>query len=83
MLEHLLSELRSGRTNRVEELAVSLNTTPAMVQVMLDHLVKLDMVKRYRFCDSSCSTCSAGNFCYDDPDGQAGLYYIETNQKNT
>lgn len=79
MLEKLLSELRSGRTNRVDELALRLNTTPALLQVMLDHLVQLNLVNRYQPCDDSCSACSASHLCHQDShDRKPGLYYIET-----
>lgn len=78
MLERLISELKSGRTNRVEELALRLNTTPALVQVMLDHLVKLDLVKRYQSCDDTCPACSTKSLCQVNQQGRmTGLYFLE------
>lgn len=80
MLERLLSELRSGGTNRVDDLAIKLNTTPALVQVMLDHLVQLNLVSLYQSCDDSCTACSASSLCHQDQNGRtANLYYLTSN----
>ncbi|MEL7590849.1 MAG: MarR family transcriptional regulator [Anaerolineaceae bacterium] len=80
MLEQLLFELKSGRTTRVDELALRLNTTPAMVQVMLDHLVQLNLVRRYQSCDDSCSACSDSDLCHQVQQGPpANLYYLTRN----
>jgi len=76
MLEKLLSEIQARSTQSISELAVKLNTTPAMVQAMLAHLEKLNMIRQYRSCGDSCSGCSIKDRCNIDQ-RSAGLYFYE------
>jgi DNA-binding IclR family transcriptional regulator len=83
MLEKLLSELRSGGTARVDELALKLDATPSLVQVMLDHLVQLNLVSRYQSCDDFCTDCSASSLCHQDQNKRsANLYYLTSSFQN-
>lgn len=79
MLEKLLHEIKSGKTHSIDELAVKLSTTPAMIQALLDHLQKLNLIRQYQSCGDSCSACSAKNLCNSEQSGNAHvLFYIET-----
>ena len=81
MLEKLLSEIKAGSTHSINELAVKLNTTPAMVQAMLVHLEKLNIIRQYRSCGVSCSGCSIKDQC-NIYQRSAGLYFFEETRKS-
>jgi Mn-dependent DtxR family transcriptional regulator len=79
MLEKLLTEIRTGRTHSINDLAVKMNTTPALIQVLLEHLTRLGLVKQYQSCGDTCSGCSAKNLCKNEPSDRTNhLFYIET-----
>jgi predicted transcriptional regulator len=83
MLEKLLAEIKNGSTRSVDELAVRLNTTPAMIQAMLTHLEKLNLIHQYQSCGESCSGCSIKDYCNTDKSRlTGGLYVIETNSED-
>lgn len=63
MLEQLLSEIQSGGTFEVRTLAERLNTTPALVEMMLEHLVRSGKIAPYQRCQGACMGCSLKNAC--------------------
>ncbi len=64
MLEKLLHEIRSGGPLEVSALAARLDTTPAMVQAMLEHLQRLGYIHPYaQACGDGCGGCSFSQAC--------------------
>lgn len=78
MLEQLLVEIREGGTLETGRLAKKLNTTPAMIEVMLDHLRQMGYIKAYESCGDGCSACSLSTMCKKDAkSGQVQLWQYE------
>lgn len=63
MLEELLKELESGKTLEVKSLAKKLGTTPALVEVMLEHLERSGRLKTSQGCEGGCSACGLKGAC--------------------
>jgi hypothetical protein len=65
MLEKLLFEIRKGGTLQPAALAARLNTSIALVEMMLEDLERRGILTQYRdSCDSSaCGGCSLGGTC--------------------
>jgi DNA-binding HxlR family transcriptional regulator len=58
MLSRLLDLLREGGTRRVSDLAHDLDTTPELVETMLEDLARMGYVKRVAFqCSETCAAC--------------------------
>jgi hypothetical protein len=63
MLSRLL-ELRAGGTRRVSDLARELETTPALVEAMLEHLAHKGYLERVgEECSEKCAACPLGGLC--------------------
>ena len=63
MLEKLLSEIRSGGTLEVGVLAARLQTTPQMVEALLEHLQRAGYIRPYQTCGDGCGGCSLKSEC--------------------
>ena len=64
MLNKLLERLRSGGTHRIADLAQDLETTPELVEVMLEDLVRMGYLNQVGgTCDRSCAGCSLAGLC--------------------
>ena len=64
MLNRLLELLRAGGTHRVADLARELETTPALVEVMLENLARMGYLKRVGGeCAGGCAGCSLAGLC--------------------
>lgn len=64
MIEQLLHEIHSGGPLEVSALATRLDTTPAMVQAMLEHLQRLGYIQPYsEACGDGCGGCSLSQAC--------------------
>ncbi len=64
MLEQLLDELRMGKSWQVVDLAHKLDTTPALVEMMLHDLERMGYVQALRGeCPGKCSGCAAAGQC--------------------
>ena len=64
MLNELLDLLRSKGTYRVSELAEELDTTPVMVEQMLEDLERWGYLKRVdASCPGSCKHCPVAGLC--------------------
>ena len=64
MLNKLLELLRSGGTHRVADLAGALETTPQLVEVMLEDLVRMGYLRQVGGqCGPSCAGCSLAGLC--------------------
>ena len=64
MLNRLLDLLRSGGTHRVADLARALETTPELVEVMLEDLVRMGYLRQVGGqCGQSCGGCSLAGLC--------------------
>ena len=75
MLERLLTLLRRGGTRRVADLARELDTTPALVETMLEELGRLGYLKRVAGgCGVGCSTCSMAGLCAAGSSGQMWVF---------
>jgi len=64
MLNKLLVLLRSGSTRRVVDLARELETTPDLVEMMLEDLVRMGFLSRVRgACENTCAGCPVAGLC--------------------
>ena len=64
MLNRLLEILRSGGTYRVDDLAQALNTTPELVEMMLEDLGRKGVLKRVQTsCNGACAACPLAGSC--------------------
>jgi Mn-dependent DtxR family transcriptional regulator len=71
MLSHLLKLLQAGGTHRVVDLARALDTTPELVEVMLDDLGRLGYLERIGgTCGETCAGCSMAGLCAAGSSGQ-------------
>ncbi len=67
MLAQLLFEIRSGGTLEVGSLASRLNTSPQMIEAMLEHLQRAGYIQPYQACDSGCDGCGLQSDCHKPP----------------
>lgn len=71
VLNRLLELLRAGGSHRVVDLARELETTPALVEAMLDDLGRMGYLKRVGGeCGGGCSGCSLAELCAAGKDGR-------------
>ena len=70
MLEKLLTEIRQGGTLDTRKLAVQLNTSPQMVEAMLEHLRQSGILRTYESCDDACGGCSLRQSCGSPKSGK-------------
>jgi hypothetical protein len=64
MLSQLLELLRAGGTRRVADLARELDTTPALIEVMLEDLTRMGYLERMGGdCTEECGTCPMAGLC--------------------
>jgi Mn-dependent DtxR family transcriptional regulator len=71
MLDKLLELLQSGGTHRVADLARELETTPALVEAMLEGLCQIGYLKRMSGnCAEGCAGCSLAGLCAAGKGGQ-------------
>jgi hypothetical protein len=71
MLNRLLELLRAGGTHRVADLARFLETTPELVEVMLEDLGRMGYLKRVSGeCVEKCTSCPMAGLCAAGEVGQ-------------
>ena len=71
MLEQLLEIIRSRGTRRVADMASELETTPKMVEAMLDQLAQMGYLRVIENeCGSSCNGCSVAELCTSGTNGR-------------
>jgi predicted ArsR family transcriptional regulator len=71
MLSQVLELLQTGGTHRVIDLARSLNTTPQLVEVMLDDLSRMGYLQRIEGeCSDTCDACPMAGLCAAGSSGQ-------------
>ncbi|MDY6877611.1 MAG: FeoC-like transcriptional regulator [Chloroflexota bacterium] len=71
MLNRLLELLRAGGTHRVADLARELETTPALVEAMLEDLTRMGYLKHVGGeCGTGCAGCSLAGLCAAGESGQ-------------
>jgi Mn-dependent DtxR family transcriptional regulator len=63
MLEQIVREIRAGGTLETGALAARLNTTPQLIEAMLDHLQRSGLIQSYRGCSDGCQGCSLQESC--------------------
>jgi len=64
MLNRLLELLRAGGTHRVTDLARELETTPGLVEAMLENLARMGYLKQVGGeCGEKCAACPLGGLC--------------------
>jgi hypothetical protein len=65
MLERLMTEIRAGGSLDAAKLAVTLDTSPQMVEAMLEHLRHVGLLRAYEnaSCSDACQACSLKGFC--------------------
>jgi predicted ArsR family transcriptional regulator len=71
MLNRLLELLREGGTHRVADLARELDTTPALVETMLEDLAHKGHLRRVGGeCATHCAGCALAGLCTAEAGGQ-------------
>lgn len=64
MLSRLLELLKAGGTHRIEDLARRLETTPELVEMMLEDLARMGYLKLAGGeCAGKCATCPLAGTC--------------------
>ena len=63
MLNMLMAEIAKGGPLEVNRLAVSLDTTPQLITMMLETLKKSGFLKQYQSCEEGCGGCSLSSAC--------------------
>ena len=63
MLEKLLTEIRQGGTLDARTLAARLDTSPQMVEAMLEHLRRSGFLRAYETCAEACDGCGLREGC--------------------
>jgi predicted ArsR family transcriptional regulator len=77
MLDQLLKLLRSGGSHRVSDLAEALDTTPQLVETMLEDLARMGYLRAVNAgCEDSCATCPVAGLCAAG--GEAGRMWALT-----
>jgi hypothetical protein len=77
MLFQLLALLREGGTRRVTELAHELNTTPGLVEAMLDDLSQLGYLKQMNDqCSEKCAACPMAGSCAKGQEGSGQVWAL-------
>ncbi|MCS7177816.1 MAG: FeoC-like transcriptional regulator [Anaerolineae bacterium] len=71
LLERLLEILQAGGTHRVSDLAHMLDTTPALVEMMLEELARAGYVKPIAACAEPCTACPLTDSCIPAQAGKA------------
>lgn len=76
MLERLMTEIRAGGPLEAAQLAKRLDTTPQMVEAMLEHLRRMGVLNAYEqnSCAEACQGCSLKGFC--DPDKKRSMLHL-------
>ncbi len=72
MLGQLLKILQQGGTRRVTDLAQDLGTTPELIEMMLEDLVRMGYLKRVggECPETSCKACPLAGLCAAGSSGQ-------------
>jgi len=68
MLEQLLKEIRAGGTLETGKLAARLDTSPQLVEAMLEHLQRAGLIKPYINCGDGCQGCGLREACQTQKD---------------
>lgn len=74
MLEQLLTEIRRGGLLEVGALAARLNTSPQLVEAMLEHLERSGLLSAYLGCADGCRGCSLEGSCPASRSGGVRLW---------
>ncbi len=82
MLNKLLYILQEGGTRRIVDLARELDTTPALIETMLEDLERMGYVKHLiSQCSETCSACPMSGACAAGsslPGGDDGQVWVLT-----
>lgn len=73
MLKRLLTTIAEGRVGHTQELAASLGTSPAMVEVLVTELEQRGLLERVADCGDSCTGCPVEQACAVDGKGSAWM----------
>lgn len=80
MLEQLIQEIRAGGTLEISKLATRLNTSPQLIQAMLEHLQRSGLIQDYVNCGDGCQGCSVRKACGTQSQRAVRLWQSKTNQ---
>jgi len=77
MLLRLLELLREGGTRQVGDLARELNTTPGLVEAMLDDLIQLGYLEQVGDqCSEKCANCPMAGSCAKGQEGSGQVWVL-------
>ncbi|MGD2104865.1 MAG: FeoC-like transcriptional regulator [Anaerolineae bacterium] len=85
MLSDLLDLTRQGGTRRISDLAEELDTTPRLIEAMLDDLTRMGYVKPVASnCSERCARCPMSDTCAaggpPDVGGRAQIWVLTEDQ---
>ena len=78
MLEKLLQEIRAGGTLEISRLATRLNTSPQLIQAMLEHLQRSGLIQDYVNCGDGCQGCNVRDACSKQTQSAIRLWQSKT-----
>lgn len=71
MLDKLLDLLKQGGSHRIVDLADTLDTTPTLVDVMLEDLGRMGYIRLMEAsCGASCDSCPMSGLCASGSNGR-------------
>jgi hypothetical protein len=82
MLNQLLDLLRAGGTQQITDLARALDTTPGLVEVMLEDLCRKGYLKQVSGeCGKDCGSCSMAGLCAVGAPGQLWTFVSDVSEE--
>ena len=78
MLDELLKEIRSGGTLETRVLAARLETSPQLIEAMLEHLQRIGMIQPYVDCGDGCQGCGLKESCDRQKNNSVRLWQGES-----
>lgn len=83
MLNELLTLLHEGGTHRVTDLAQVLDTTPELVEAMLEDLNRMGYIKSVRAsCSEKCASCPLADSCAAGTGGEQIWTLVDKKKKS-
>ena len=74
MLERLVEEIRAGGTLETRALALRLNTSPQLIEAMLEHLQRSGLIRASARCSDGCQGCGLQDACRQPSPGTIRLW---------
>ena len=80
MLEKLLQEIHAGGTLETGTLAAKFDTTPQLIEAMLEHLQRSGLIQNYVDCGDGCGACNVRGDCNKPAQGAVRLWQSNSDE---